>query len=130
MICNPPQPGCYLGTCEFCPGTTKLTDDIAAIMDDNMVNNIVFKQWVSVDRSTLETMSMQVDEFIDMFHDKLELLLPHSFIAKQQMSFYNDCKSSLQQREVLITADFSESYSRTQPRVSIGTIPRPLFILL
>ena len=111
MICNPPQPGCYLGTCKFCPGTTKLTDDIVATMDDNMIDNIVFKQWVSVDRSTLETMSRPVDEFIDMFCDKLELLLPHSFIATQQASFYNDCKSSLQQGEALITADFSENYS-------------------
>jgi hypothetical protein len=79
-------------------------------MDDNMIDSIVYKQWVSVDRSTLETMSMPVDTFIDMFSEKLELLLPHSFIATEQSSFYNDCKASLKQGEVVITADFSENY--------------------
>ena len=107
IICNPPQPGCYLGTCNVCPGITKLTDILETLMD----NNIVFKQWVSVDRSTLETMSKPVDEFIDMFCNKIQLLLPHSFIAKQQASFYSDCKLTLQQGEFLISADFSENYA-------------------
>lgn len=94
MLCNPPLPRCYLGT--------------ATILDENMIDNIVFKQWVSVDRSTLETLSKPVDEFINMFCDKLELLLSHS---TQQASFYNDRKSSLLQGEVIVTADFSENYA-------------------
>ena len=63
---------------------------------------------VSVDRSTLETVSKPVDE---LFCEKLELLLPHSFIATQQASFYKECKSTLQPGELLVTADFSENYS-------------------
>ena len=111
IICNPPQPGCYLGTCASCPGMSKFTDDLVTLMDDNMIDDIVFKQWVSVDRSTLETMSKPVDEFIDLFCDKLNLLLSHSFTAIQQTSFYTECKSALQQGELLITADFSENYA-------------------
>lgn len=129
IICNPPQPGCYFGTCASCPGISKLTDDLVTLMDDNLIDDIVFKQWVSVDRSTLETMSKPVDEFIDLFCDKLKLLLPHSFTAAEQTSFYTDCKSALQQGELVVTADFSENYafsSRMQPRVSTGTIPKPL----
>ena len=61
-------------------------------MDDNMIHNVVFKQWVSVDRSTLETVSRSADDFVESFCEKLELLLPHSFIAMQQASFYKDCK--------------------------------------
>ena len=34
-----------------------ITKDLIAIMDDNMIDNVVFKQWMSVDRSTLETVS-------------------------------------------------------------------------
>ena len=43
MICNPPQPGCYLGTCDFCPGITRLRDDLLTIMEDNMIDSVVFK---------------------------------------------------------------------------------------
>ena len=111
IICNPPLPGCYLGTCNSCPGITRLRDDLMAIMDDSMIDNVVFKQWVSVDRSTLETVSKPTDDFVEVFCEKLELLLPHSFIAAQQASFYNDCKSTLQLGELVVTADFSENYS-------------------
>ena len=111
MVCNPPQPGCYLGTCDLCPGTTRLRDDLLTALDDNMIDSVVFKQWVSVDRSTLETVTKPADEFVESFCEKLELLLPHSFIATQQASFYKDCKSTLQPGELLVTADFSENYS-------------------
>ena len=108
MICNPPQPGCYLSTCDFCPGITRLRDDLLAIMEDNMIDSVVFKQWVSVDRSTLETVTKPPDEFVE---SKLELLLLHSFIAMQQASFYKDCKSTLQPGELLVSVDLSENYS-------------------
>ena len=54
---------------------------------------------------------MPVDEFVDMFCEKLEVLGPHAFIAAQQASFYRDCKSTLAPRELLVTLDFSENYS-------------------
>ena len=111
MICNPPQPGCYLGTCDFCPGITRLRDDLLTIMEDNMIDSVVFKQWVSVDRSTLETVTKPADEFVESFCKKIELLLPQSFIAMQQASFYKDCKSTLQPGELLVSVDFSENYS-------------------
>ena len=78
-------------------------------MDDNMIDSVVFRQWVSFDRSTLET--KPADEFVKSFCEKLELLLPHSFIAIQQASFYKDHKSALQPEELLVTAEFSENYS-------------------
>ena len=73
-----------------------------AIMDDNMIDNVIFKQGVSVDRSTLETVSKPADEFVELFCEKLELLLPHSFIATLQASFYKECKSTLQPGELLV----------------------------
>ena len=113
IICNPPLPACYLGACISCPGITKLKNDLMAIMYDNMIDNVVFKQWVSVDRSTLETVSRSADDFVELFSEKLELL-PHSFIATQQALFYKDCKSMLRPGELLVTAEFSENYSFTQ----------------
>lgn len=47
MICNPPQPACY-NQCAV------LKERLKTLMDDNMVDDIVYKQCVSVDRSRLE----------------------------------------------------------------------------
>ena len=79
-------------------------------MDDSLIDTIVYKQWVSVDRSTLETISQSADNFVDSLCGKLEVLVPHSFIARQQSSFQVHLKAGLQQGEFLVTADFSENY--------------------
>ena len=83
--------------------------------------------WISVDRSTLETISQPADEFVELFCEKLELLLSHSFVAIQQASF---CKSTLQPGELLVTADFSENYAFILQDAAQGITPRPLSILL
>ena len=111
IMCNPPLPRCYLSECDACPGIVKFKEELVTLLDDNDVDQIVYKQWVSTDRSTLETRCASAEEFVDTFCEKLELLRPHSFIATEQASFYAKCKSSLQPGEVLVTADFSENYS-------------------
>ena len=75
------------------------------------MEQIVYKQRVSTDRSTLETYCASAEEFVDTVCEKLELLRPHSFVAREQASFYAKCKSSLQPGEILVTADVSENYS-------------------
>ena len=111
IICNPPQPVCYLNKCDACPGISVVKETLTHSMDANLIDSIVYKQWVSVDRCTLETISKSADDFVDTFCEKLETLLPHSFIAKQQAHFYSQMKENLQPGEFLITADFSENYS-------------------
>ena len=81
------------------------------MLDDNMIDNISFKQWVSVDRSTLDTFRKLADEFVEFFFDKLQLLIPHSFVTTQQASFYIECKSTLKSGELLVQAHFSENYA-------------------
>ena len=111
MICNPPLPRCHLNDCSYCPGIGKLKEPISKTFDDEMLDNVVYKHWLSVDRSTLETLSAATEEFVDSLCEKLELLLTHSFIATQQSAFYNECKSSLKPGEMLVTADFAENYA-------------------
>ncbi len=41
----------------------------------------------------------------------MKVLIPHSFVATQQASFYNERKSSLKPGELLVIADFSDNYS-------------------
>ncbi len=90
IICNPPLPNCYFGdslSILTCPGISAFREHLKEYMDACLIDNVVYKQWVSVDRSTLETVSKSADDFVDVFCEKLEILLPHSFIAKQQSSF-------------------------------------------
>ena len=81
------------------------------LLDENDMDQIVYKQWISTDRSTLETFCVPPEEFVEIFCEKLELLHPHSFIAREQAVFYTRTKTSLQPGEILVTVDFSENYS-------------------
>ena len=55
IICNPPQPDCYFQTCSSCPGISDLKEHLYALMDENIIDAVQYKQWVSTDRSALET---------------------------------------------------------------------------
>lgn len=80
-------------------------------MEKYEIDEVVFKQWVSTDRSTLETHCLPSDELVDLFCEKLEILRPHSILDKEQAAFMCGKKSQLQPGEVLVMADFSENYS-------------------
>ena len=84
---------------------------ILELMETNAIEYITYKQWVSVDQTTLETITKSVDDFMDSFIDKLSVLKHHSFITSQQSSFQNDIKSKLNDGKFLIICDFSENYS-------------------
>ena len=111
IMCNPPHPKCYLGECDACPGIEKLKQELVTHFDKNDVDQIVYKQWVSTDRSTLETYLSPAEEFVDSFCEKIELLCPHSFITREQASFYATCNLPLKTGEFLVAVDFSENYS-------------------
>ncbi len=111
IMCNPPHPKCYLGDCDVCPGDSKLKEYLLLLHEDNGVDELVYKQWVSTDRSTLETHCLAAEEFVDAFCEKLHLLCPHSFIASEQAHFYRECKENLKSGDLLVTVDFSENYA-------------------
>lgn len=77
IICNPPHPRCYLGECDSCPEIETLKEELLTHFDEIDIEQIVYKQWVSTDRSTLETFCSPVEEFADTFCKKIELLPPH-----------------------------------------------------
>ena len=111
IMCNPPSPSCYLGECSTCPDILSFKEEFVELMEKYEIDQVVFKQWVSTDRSTLETHCLSSEEFADLFCEKLEILRPHSFLAKEQAAFFVWKKSQLQPGEILVIADFSENYS-------------------
>ena len=46
VMCNPPLPECYLDTC---PGIGTLKESLLAVLDDNMIDSVTYKQWTTVD---------------------------------------------------------------------------------
>ena len=89
----------------------KFKKELIHLVDDNGTDEIVYKQWISTDRSTLETFCVPAEQFVDIFCEKLEILRQHSFIASRQAAFYNNCKTRLHPRECLVTVDFAENYT-------------------
>lgn len=57
--------------------------------------------------------SSTVEEFIDNLEQKLNKLIPHSFIAKSQASFYKNLKEAASPNTAIISMDFSENYAFT-----------------
>ncbi|KAL5503683.1 hypothetical protein EMCRGX_G010672 [Ephydatia muelleri] len=109
--CNPFHPNCALGSCTSCPGPEMLRECLLQYFDDKAVDDIQYNQWTSTDRSMLETVIQQVEEFVDTFMEKLEILSRHEFIAKEQSRYLNEKKEALQPGEFVVLLDFSENYS-------------------
>lgn len=111
MICKNSGANCYLDRCLKCPGTTKLSEHLSQLLENSCISHVEFCTWTGTDRSTLINRKMDVDEFIDELCSKLEILKPHSFIAKQQAEFIREKKKNLKEGEVIVMFDFSENYA-------------------
>ena len=87
LTCNPALPECSLGKCVHCPSVDQLKGKLTAAFDELSVDQISYKAWVSVDRTSLETVVRQTDSFVNHLLECLVSLKRHDFIAKQQSAF-------------------------------------------
>ncbi|GBM58651.1 hypothetical protein AVEN_251920-1 [Araneus ventricosus] len=109
MICNPAQSACYFAKCSEHAGSENLAQKISDFFNDNGVENIIFKQWLSTDRSTLETLVKSNEDLVIAFLiEKLQLLPQHSFIATEQATLLRD-ESKI--NGVITLGDLAENYS-------------------
>jgi len=69
-----------MGSSQYCPGTNNLKGRLLAALDENMIDAVVYKQWVSVNISTLETVCSISEDFNETFCEKLQALLSHSIL--------------------------------------------------
>ena len=86
-----------------------MKDHLHKLMDSNLIEAVQYKQWISTDRSTLETITKSADEFVETFCKHLKALLTHSFVAKQQSAFQMEVRTNLKPGEFQVIADFSEN---------------------
>ena len=106
LQCNPPHE-----QCNECPGTETFAAILHRSFDARGADEVVFKQWTSTDRSSLETNILQVDEFVSCFCDKLQKLQRHDFVARMQSKFLQETKNALAEGEFLVVGDFAENYA-------------------
>ena len=61
IMCNPPSQFCCLGECPVCPDIHLFKEELLSSLEKAVVDEIIFKQWVSTDRSSLETFCLSAD---------------------------------------------------------------------
>lgn len=110
IMCKEPNPDCYLDECDQYPDTTELSTKLSKLLDNSCISHVQCSLWTGIDRSTLLTQQLKVDEFINELCNRLQILKAHSFIANQQTLFISEKKKNLRE-EVIVMFDFSENYS-------------------
>ena len=84
VTCNEASSSCYLGDCSSC---SNLIEDLilylTEIFDKNSIDDLIFKQWLSTDRTILQTVLQNSEEFTECFHAGFQTLKKHGFFAKK-----------------------------------------------
>lgn len=111
IMCTPSNPDCHLKRCNNCGDKTKVKDIMQNLFDEKQIDSIEFKKWTTTDRSTMETLNLSIDDFIESFCSKLDIYQKHDFIAKMQSIAYRETKENLKPGELLVVLDFAENYS-------------------
>ena len=74
-------------------------------------SEVIFKQWQSTDRTTLNTWTLPTDEFIELAASQLDKMTAYSFIAKSQAQHLKNRKESIQLNTAIVLLDFSKNFS-------------------
>lgn len=86
-MCNPQTTMCDLNEYVSCPDIDNLKNSMMHRLHEEMINNVTYKQWISVDRCALEAITKSSEYFIDSFCEQIEVMNRHYFISQQQSPF-------------------------------------------
>lgn len=111
LMCTPPNKSCFLNECDYCPEVSMFKEALLTAFEEDMIENITYKQWVTVDRCTFETITKSAEDFVQEFCKQLVHLKKHDFVAKQQSAFFSEKKSALEENAIIVQCDFSENFS-------------------
>jgi transposase len=111
IMCNPPSQHCYMNTCKECLDVSNFKELLSIKFNEEMIDEVTYKKWVTVDRCTMETVVKGTDDFIDDFLELLLKLKTHAFISNQQKEHYSEIKENLIEGNVVANCDFAENYS-------------------
>lgn len=89
----------------------KFSDYITELLERRGVSEIIFSTWQLTDRCSLIKECLPTDDFVSQLCTRLEKLVPHHFISKNQSKYVSERKICLRPEEVLVQCDFSENYA-------------------
>ncbi|CAF4238702.1 unnamed protein product, partial [Rotaria magnacalcarata] len=110
-VCDSKNPRCMLRQCRECPGKEGVASFLNSFSNLSDCESIIYNQWITTDRSNLETISNSVEDFIDILSAKITLLTRHHYIATSQSLYLKELKQNLKSDEIVLIGDFSENYS-------------------
>ena len=116
IVCNTDNRICMVHRCESCPGKEVLLEYLKSNFDYlESDDKILFQQWRSTDRSDLENVEMETDEYFEFLTTMIDNLTIHSYISKSQARYLKQLKNDLNQKQnvCIVLADFSENYTMT-----------------
>ena len=114
LVCSISNRDCMLHMCEACPGRDAVEDFIRELFSANDFDEddqINYKKWIHTDRTTLESVTATVEEFISAAGSAFDKLRQHHFISKEQSRFITERKEELSNKEAIVLLDFAENYS-------------------
>ena len=73
------------------PYLCKMFEDADLDLDDN----VHYKQWIHTDSTTLVSLELSVNDYVDMVSGAVKSLTAHHFIAKSQSEYLRNLKEHL-----------------------------------
>ena len=76
-----------------------------------LMKTIIYKQWLTADRTTLQDCSMPLHELLDDLLTNVEKMTAHHYIAKHQSQYLRSLKETLEPEDAIMILDFAENYT-------------------
>ena len=114
MVCSVNSRDCMLHKCEKCPGIIFLSKYIHDLLNSygcEDEDEITYKLWVRTDRSELVSKTASISQYVEIICQKMDELITHHFIAKEQAKFLEKEKENIPIEVVIVHVDFSQNYS-------------------
>ena len=110
IVCDISDKNCMVHQCPGCPGKSALVSKVQQLDCLEETVEVIFKQWESTDRTTMNTLTLLTNEFIKLAASQLDKFTSYSFIAKSQAQYLKNRKESIYFDTAIILVDFSESF--------------------
>ena len=65
MICSEPTQNCYLGVCQDCPGDEALSELLQSFLENNLIEEIMYKKWTKTDRAEMVLVRTSSQNFVN-----------------------------------------------------------------
>ena len=92
IVCDICDKNCMIHRCSGFPEKSALVFKLQQLDFLEKTFEVIFKQWQSTDRTTLNTLTLPTDEFIEFAAFQLNKLTSCSFIAKNQAQYLKNRK--------------------------------------